>query len=49
MTAGKLASVRPGATTNTTLYQCPIDRATSAIVDVVNTAGGAGTYRLAVP
>lgn len=48
MTAGKLASVRPGATTNTTLYQCPIDRATSAIVDVVNTAGGAGTYRLAV-
>ena len=48
MTAGKLASVRPGATTNTTLYQCPIDRATSAIVDVVNTAGTAGTYRLAV-
>ncbi|QPB07910.1 hypothetical protein [Synechococcus phage S-H38] len=48
MTAGKLASVRPGATTNTTLYQCPIDRATSAIVDVVNAAGTAGTYRLAV-
>lgn len=48
MTAGRLAAAAPAATTNTTLYQCPINRATSAIIDVCNTAGTAATYRTAI-
>lgn len=47
MTAGRLAAAAPAATTNTTLYQCPINRATSAIIDVCNT-GSSATYRTAI-
>jgi hypothetical protein len=48
MTAGKLASISPAATTNTLLYRCPIDKATSAILNVVNTNSTAQSYRAAV-
>jgi hypothetical protein len=36
MTAGKLAAVKPSATTNTFLYRCDIDKTTSAVLNVVN-------------
>lgn len=36
MTAGKLAAVKPSATTNTFLYRCAIDKTTSAVLSVVN-------------
>jgi hypothetical protein len=45
MTAGKLAAVKPSATTNTFLYQAPIDRAASAVLNVVNRASGVVGYR----
>lgn len=48
MTAGKLAAVRPAATTNTLLYRCPIDRAASTVLNVVNTTTNNITYRLGI-
>jgi len=48
MTAGKLASINPGATTNTFLYRCPIDRATSSVLNITNTGGSSGTYRVGI-
>lgn len=46
MTAGKLASAKPGATTNTFLYRCPIDKATSSVLNVANQSGSSATYRV---
>ncbi len=48
MTAGRLAAARPAATTNTTLYQCPINKATSAVLEVCNQGGTASSYRVAL-
>jgi hypothetical protein len=48
MTAGKLASVKPAATTNTFLYRAPITSATSAVLNVVNQSGSGATYRAAL-
>ena len=48
MTAGKLASVKPAATTNTFLYRAPITTATSAVLNVVNQSGSGATYRAAL-
>ena len=46
MTAGKLAAAKPAATTNTFLYRCPIDKTASAVLNVVNQSGTAGSYRV---
>lgn len=46
MTAGKLAAVKPAATTNTFLYRCPIDKAASAVLNVVNQSGSSASYRV---
>lgn len=46
MAAGKLASLRPAATTNTLLYRCPIDKAASSNLNVVNTTGNSVSYRV---
>jgi hypothetical protein len=46
MTAGKLAAVKPAATTNTFLYRCPIDKAASAVLNVVNQSGSTASYRV---
>jgi hypothetical protein len=48
MAAGKLAAAKPAATTNTTLYSCPIDKATSAVLQVANQSGSASSYRVAL-
>lgn len=48
MTAGRLAGLKASATTNTTLYRCPISKATSAALEVCNQSGTAATYRLAL-
>ena len=48
MTAGKLASVKPAATTNTFLYRAPINSAASAVLNVVNQSGSGATYRAAL-
>ena len=48
MTAGKLASVKPGATTNTVLYRCPTTVTGSTVVNVCNQDSSAGTYRIAM-
>jgi hypothetical protein len=48
MTAGKLAASKPAATTNTTLYKCPIDRASSTVLEVCNQGGSASSYRVAI-
>jgi hypothetical protein len=48
MTAGKLASAKPGATTNTFLYRAPITSAASATLNVVNQSGSSATYRAAL-
>jgi len=47
MTAGKLASSFPSATTNTLLYSCPIGRTASAVLTVCN-QGASTTYRVAL-
>lgn len=36
MTAGKLAAVKPAASTNTRLYQCPINKSSSIVLSVCN-------------
>ena len=46
MTAGKLAAVKPAATTNTFLYRCPINTAASAVLNVINQSGTAASYRV---
>ena len=46
MTAGKLASAKPGATTNTFLYRCPIDKASSGVLNVTNQGSSSATYRV---
>ena len=46
MTAGKLAAVKPAATTNTFLYRCPIDKTVSAVLNVVNQSGSTAAYRV---
>lgn len=46
MTAGKLASVKPAATTDTFLYRAPIDSAASAILNVTNQGAASGSYRV---
>ena len=48
MTAGKLASAKPGATTNTVLYRCPTTVTGSTVVNVCNQDSSAGTYRIAM-
>lgn len=48
MTAGRLAAVKPAATTETTLYRCPIDKASSAVLEVCNQGGSASSYRVAL-
>jgi hypothetical protein len=46
MTAGKLAAVKPAATTNTFLYRCPIDKTASTVLNVVNQSGSGASYRV---
>jgi hypothetical protein len=48
MTAGKLAAAKPAATTNTTLYQCPITQSASTVLEVCNQSGSSATYRAAL-
>lgn len=48
MTAGKLASAFPSATTNTQLYSCPIGRTASVVLTVCNQSASAQTYRVAL-
>jgi hypothetical protein len=48
MTAGRLAAAKPAATTNTTLYRCPIDKAASVVLNVCNQGSSAATYRAAL-
>jgi hypothetical protein len=48
MTAGKLASVKPAATTNTFLYRAPINSSASSVLNVVNQSGSSATYRAAL-
>jgi hypothetical protein len=46
MTAGRLAATKAAATTQSTLYQCPIDKAASTALEVCNQSGTAATYRV---
>lgn len=48
MTAGKLSAAKPAATTETTLYQCPIDKASSTVLEVCNQSSTATSYRVAL-
>jgi hypothetical protein len=48
MTAGKLAAVKPAATTNTNFYSCPINKATSSVLEVCNQSASASSYRVAL-
>ena len=48
MTAGRLAAKKPGATTNTVLYKCPITLSGSTVLNVCNQSAGALSYRAAV-
>lgn len=48
MTAGKLAAAKPAAVTNTSLYSCPINKATSSILEVCNQSSTASSYRVAL-
>ena len=48
MTAGRLASAKPAATTNTTLYTCPIGYAASVVLNVCNQSSSATSYRVAL-
>jgi plastocyanin len=48
MTAGKLAAAKPAATTDTRLYQCPIGRSASVVLNVCNQSGSSATYRVAL-
>jgi hypothetical protein len=48
MTAGRLAAAKPAATTDTTLYRCPINKASSTVLEVCNQGGSASSYRVAL-
>jgi hypothetical protein len=48
MAAGRLASSKPAATTNTTLYSCPIGYAASVVLNVCNQSSSATSYRVAL-
>lgn len=48
MTAGKLASAKPSATTDTLLYRSPIGSSASAVLNVTNQGTGSGTYKVAL-
>lgn len=48
MTAGKLAAAKPVATTNTTLYKCPINKSASTVLEICNQSGSSATYRAAL-
>jgi hypothetical protein len=48
MTAGKLASSKPAATTNTVLYRCPITASASSVLNVCNQSASASSYRVAL-
>jgi len=48
MTAGKLAAAKPAATTNTTLYKCPISQSSSTVLEVCNQSGSSASYRAAL-
>jgi hypothetical protein len=48
MTAGKLSAAKPAATTNTTLYRCPITKAASTVLEVCNQSSTASSYRVAL-
>jgi hypothetical protein len=46
--AGRLAAAKPGATTNTTLYTCPVGRSASVVLYTSNQSGTATSYRVAL-
>lgn len=46
MTAGKLASAKPSATTDTLLYRSPIGSSASAVLNVTNQGSSASTYKV---
>lgn len=48
MTAGRLASAKPAATTNTTLFSCPVGYAATVVVNACNQSSTATTYRVAL-
>ena len=48
MTAGKLASAKPSATTDTLLYRSPIGSSASAVLNVTNQGSSSGTYKVAL-
>lgn len=48
MAAGRLASSKPAATTNTTLYSCPVGYAASVVLNVCNQSSSATSYRVAL-
>jgi hypothetical protein len=48
MTAGRLAAAKPAATTNTTLYNCPINKAASSVLEVCNQSASDSSYRVAL-
>lgn len=48
MAAGKLAAAKPAATTDTRLYQCPIGRSASVVLNICNQSGSSATYRVAL-
>jgi len=48
MTAGRLAASKPGATTNTTVYNADIDNTASVVFTAANVSGSGVTYRAAV-
>lgn len=48
MTAGKLASAKPSATTDTLLYRSPIGSSASAVLNVTNQGSSAATYKVAL-
>jgi hypothetical protein len=48
MTAGRLAAAKPAATTNTTLYKCPIEKTASTVLEVCNQSSSASSYRVAL-
>lgn len=48
MTAGRLAAAKPAATTNTSLYKCPINKSSSTVLNICNQSGSSVTYRAAL-
>ena len=47
-TAGRLSALKPAATTNTTLYTCPVGRSASVVLNVCNQSSSASSYRVAL-